>query len=106
MTGSKAAAMHEYSQMIFTPNGIDENNVRAEDRRAAEFKYRSPTSKTCLNISAYSRFSCAASIVRIWDSHHVPALRANTVQQHSASDLLSCSNAEKLTSGRFLGSWM
>ena len=49
-------AMHEYSQMMFTSGGIDANKVRAPDSRAAEFKYGSPTSKTCWNIAANTRF--------------------------------------------------
>ena len=72
--------MQEYSQ--FASFGIDVKKVRAPDSRAAEFKYGSPTSKTCWNITANTRFSFErlASHARIWDSHHVPTLRANTVQ--------------------------
>ena len=98
--------MHEYSQ--FASFGIDVKKVRAPDSRAARFKYGSPTSKTCLNIFANTRFSWsrAASSARIWVSHHVPTLRANAVQQHSFSEaLLSACNVEKI-SGRVLGSWM
>ena len=75
--------MHEYSQMMFASIGIDVNKLRAPDIRAARFKNGSPTSKMCLNIFDTRLWSRAASSARIWVSHHVPALRANAVQQQS-----------------------